>query len=80
MIEKLRSEYLTNPNFNLKKVEQASNNAKSIFEWILALNEYFKVLKIVRPKLAKLDEANQQVLELETNLKVKVDELDTLNH
>jgi hypothetical protein len=43
----------------MKKVEQASNNAKSIFEWILALNEYFKVLKIVKPKLAKLDEANQ---------------------
>lgn len=50
-----------------------------IFEWVLAMSEYDKVIKYVKPKLQKLDEANKQVKTLESNLKEKIDELEVLN-
>ncbi len=80
VIEKIRKNYIANTkDFNIKKVEQAANNAMGIFEWILAMSEYDKVIKYVKPKLQKLDEANKQVNTLETNLKEKMDELGVLN-
>lgn len=80
LIEKIRKNYIANTkDFNLKKVEQAANNAVGIFEWVLAMSEYDKVIKFVKPKLNKLDEANKQVKTLESNLKEKMEELDVLN-
>jgi dynein heavy chain len=36
--------------FNAKRVEKASSAAKGLCEWVLALDEYEKVLRVVRPK------------------------------
>jgi dynein heavy chain len=41
--------------FNPKRVEKASSAAKGICEWLLALDEYDKVLKLIRPKQEKFN-------------------------
>lgn len=47
----MRDKYVSNVAvFNPKRVEKASSAAKGLCEWVLALNEYEKVLTIVRPK------------------------------
>lgn len=51
MINKVRISYISNTAvFNVKRVEKASGAAKGLCEWILAIDEYDRVLKIVRPK------------------------------
>jgi dynein heavy chain len=51
VINKVRQGYISNTAvFNAKRVEKASSAAKGLCEWILALDEYDKVLKIIRPK------------------------------
>lgn len=51
VISKIRLSYTSNVTiFNVKRVEKASSAAKGLCEWILALDEYDKVLKMVRPK------------------------------
>lgn len=50
-MKKIRDNYISNTvNFNPKRVEKASSAAKGLCEWILALDEYEKVLRVVKPK------------------------------
>jgi len=47
----VRDKYISNTqSYNPKRVEKASSAAKGLCEWVLALNEYEKVLRVVRPK------------------------------
>lgn len=51
IMKKVRENYISQTkDFNPQRVEKASSAAKGMCEWILALDEYEKVLTIVRPK------------------------------
>ena len=50
IMKKVRDNYVSHKDFNPARVEKASSAAKGMCEWILALDEYEKVLTIVRPK------------------------------
>jgi dynein heavy chain len=51
VISRVRNNYISQTAiFNAKRVEKASSAAKGLCEWILALDEYDRVLKMVRPK------------------------------
>lgn len=51
-MKRVRDNYISQAeDFNPKRVEKASSAAKGLCEWVLALNEYEKVLTIVRPKM-----------------------------
>lgn len=51
IMQRIRDKYISNTSvFNVKRVEKASSAAKGLCEWILALDDYEKVLKVVRPK------------------------------
>jgi len=48
---KVRANYISLTEvFNAKRVEKASSAAKGLCEWILALDEYNKILKMIIPK------------------------------
>ena len=51
IMQRVRDKYISNTqSYNPKRVEKASSAAKGLCEWVLALNEYEKVLRVVRPK------------------------------
>lgn len=48
---KVRNNYISQTkDFNPERVQKASSAARGLCEWIMALDEYEKVLTIVRPK------------------------------
>lgn len=48
---KVRNNYISQTkDFNPERVQKASSAARGFCEWIMALDEYEKVLTIVRPK------------------------------
>jgi len=79
-MKKIREKYISRTNdFNPKRVEKASGAAKGICEWILAINEYEKVLKIVRPKMERYRESKKEVEKLQISLAKTQAELTKLN-
>lgn len=50
IMQKVRDKYITHKDFNAKRVEKASFAAKGLCEWILAISDYEKVLRFVKPK------------------------------
>ncbi|XP_013912660.1 PREDICTED: dynein heavy chain 12, axonemal isoform X1 [Thamnophis sirtalis] len=58
---KIRSEYLTNPEFDPPKVAKASSAAEGLCKWIMAMEVYDRVAKVVAPKKARLAEAQQSL-------------------
>ncbi|XP_014276767.1 dynein axonemal heavy chain 2 isoform X2 [Halyomorpha halys] len=48
---------IRNPDFDPEKVGIVSTAAKSLCMWVIAIEKYGKIFKIVAPKKAKLDEA-----------------------
>lgn len=61
----IREKYISRKkDFNPQRVEKASSAARGICEWILALDEYEKVLKFVRPKQLRYNEATAEVTKL----------------
>jgi len=80
IIARVRERYIAmTAVFNPKRVEKASGAAKGLCEWILALDEYEKVLRLVKPKQIKYNAALKEVERLSANLKVTQDELQVLN-
>ena len=87
IMTKIRKEFVTHKDFNPARVAKASNVAKGLCMWILALNEYDKVIKFVNPKrekAAKADaeyKATMEVLITKRNqLREVIEKLDTLQH
>ncbi|KAI5095774.1 dynein heavy chain 12, axonemal isoform X1 [Silurus meridionalis] len=58
---KIRSEYMTNPDFDPDKVAKASSAAEGLCKWITAMEVYDRVAKVVAPKKANLDVAQQSL-------------------
>ncbi|XP_062316503.1 dynein axonemal heavy chain 12 [Osmerus eperlanus] len=58
---KIRSEYMTNPDFDPTKVAKASSAAEGLCKWITAMEVYDRIAKVVAPKKANLAEAQQSL-------------------
>lgn len=58
-IKKLHDRILTNENFDPERVKVASSACAGLCKWVLALVEYDKVAKFVRPKKIALKEAEE---------------------
>jgi len=54
---KIRKEYTTNPEFDPTKVAKASSAAEGLCKWVLAMEIYDRVVKVVAPKKIKLAQA-----------------------
>jgi hypothetical protein len=62
VMQKIRKEYITNPDFDPAKVANASSAAEGLTKWILAMEIYDRVAKVVAPKKEKLKEASFSAL------------------
>ena len=79
-MKKIRDKYISQTAiFNVKRVEKASSAAKGLCEWILAIDDYEKVLRVVRPKQLKYNQSKQEVERLQASLKQTRSELEALN-
>ncbi|KRX05785.1 P-loop containing nucleoside triphosphate hydrolase [Pseudocohnilembus persalinus] len=78
IMKKIREKYIPKTDFNPARVAKASSAAKGLCEWILAMSEYEKVLKIVRPKQEKYNQSRAQVAELQKELKKTESELNAV--
>uniref|UniRef100_A0A663MBB6 Dynein axonemal heavy chain 12 n=1 Tax=Athene cunicularia TaxID=194338 RepID=A0A663MBB6_ATHCN len=75
IMRKIRAEYLTNPEFDPEKVSKASSAAEGLCKWIMAMEVYDRVAKVVAPKKDRLREAQQSLAETLTLLNQKREEL-----
>jgi dynein heavy chain len=86
VMKKIRATYIPNPEFKPEKVRLASSAAEGLCSWIIAMEAYDRVTKIVVPKQAALAQtelelaATMAVLnEKRAILKKVVDRLQDLN-
>ena len=82
---KIRKEFITNPEFDPPKVLKASVAAEGLCKWVLAMEIYDRVIKVVVPKKEKLAQAEadlavtmKQLNEKRTQLKAIEDRLADL--
>ncbi|KAI9530578.1 hypothetical protein NQZ68_000068 [Dissostichus eleginoides] len=61
VMQKIRSEYMTNPDFDPSIVAKASSAAEGLCKWIQAMEVYDRVAKVVAPKKANLAEAQESL-------------------
>uniref|UniRef100_A0A8D3BVT1 Dynein axonemal heavy chain 12 n=1 Tax=Scophthalmus maximus TaxID=52904 RepID=A0A8D3BVT1_SCOMX len=61
VMQKIRSEYMTNPDFDPSIVAKASSAAEGLCKWIKAMEVYDRVAKVVAPKKANLQEAQESL-------------------
>lgn len=58
---KIRKEYTTNPEFDPTKVAKASSAAEGLCRWVLAMEMYDSVVRVVAPKKVKLAQAESDL-------------------
>ena len=85
IIKQIRTKYITNPEFKPEKVRQASSAAEGLCNWIIAMEAYDRVIKIVAPKQIALKQAEDELavtmaglIEKRAQLKSVIDRLDNL--
>ncbi|KAJ8333348.1 hypothetical protein SKAU_G00422440 [Synaphobranchus kaupii] len=61
VMTKIRTEYMSNPDFDPTKVAKASSAAEGLCKWITAMEVYDRVAKVVAPKKANLLEAQESL-------------------
>jgi dynein heavy chain len=71
VIDKIRKVYVVNPEFTPAKAANASAAAEGLCKWIIAMEKYDLVAKVVAPKKAKLMAAEQQYENVMIGLKAK---------
>eukprot|EP00951_Prasinocladus_malaysianus_P037002 scaffold394153_cov37-Prasinocladus_malaysianus.AAC.1 len=59
-IEKIRKEYMSNPDFTPASAAKASSACEGMCKWIHAMDKYEEVAKVVAPKRAALAEAESE--------------------
>ncbi|GMH41668.1 hypothetical protein BSKO_09578 [Bryopsis sp. KO-2023] len=85
IIERIRKDYTSNPDFTPANAAKASSAAEGLCKWACAMDQYDKVAKVVAPKKAALADAEGQYSEVMTALQAKqadlkevMDKLETL--
>ncbi|KAI9202130.1 dynein heavy chain and region D6 of dynein motor-domain-containing protein [Polychytrium aggregatum] len=86
VIKKIRQTYIPNPEFKPDKVRNASSAAEGLCTWIVAMESYDRVAKVVAPKQialaraeAELAETMAGLAEKRATLKSVVDRLQALD-
>lgn len=86
VIKKIRETYIPNPEFLPEKVKNASSAAEGLCSWVLAMEAYDRVIKVVAPKQAELAKAEIELAstmvvlnEKRALLKEVLDRLQALN-
>ncbi|XP_067125606.1 dynein axonemal heavy chain 7-like isoform X2 [Centruroides vittatus] len=74
-IKIIREKYINNPDFDPGKVKLASTAAEGLCKWVIAMEKYEKVAKIVAPKKEALAKAQTELSIAENELKEKHAEL-----
>lgn len=62
-MKKIRKEYLSNKDFKPHIIAKASAAAEGLCKWIIAMDMYDAVAKVVAPKKAKLNKAEKEFAE-----------------
>lgn len=75
VMEKIRSNYLTNINFDPDKIKTASTACEGLCRWVYAISEYDKVAKVVAPKKKALAEAEAKYNDAMAELVIKREQL-----
>ncbi|KAM9856226.1 dynein axonemal heavy chain 12 [Aulostomus maculatus] len=75
VMQKIRSEYMTNSDFDPSVVAKASTAAEGLCKWIKAMEVYDRVAKVVAPKKADLIKAQKCLAETMSLLDQKRSEL-----
>ncbi|XP_069101059.1 dynein axonemal heavy chain 12-like isoform X1 [Argopecten irradians] len=75
VMTKIRKEYIPNPEFDPAKVANASSAAEGLCKWIMAMEIYDRVAKVVGPKKEKLAEAEADLKATMSALNAKRAEL-----
>lgn len=70
MFQKLK-QYTTDPDFNPELMSKVSLSCKSICQWVLALEHYHDVFKMVKPKQKRVDEAKEALDMAQSHLQKK---------
>jgi dynein heavy chain len=63
--------FVVNPEFNPERVMKASKAASGLCAWVLAIEKYDKVAKVVRPKRIALAEAEGLLADVMSKLAAK---------
>ncbi|KAJ3333612.1 Dynein heavy chain 7, axonemal [Blyttiomyces sp. JEL0837] len=86
VIKKIRTTYMPNPEFKPEKVRNASSAAEGLCNWIIAMESYDRVAKVVAPKQIALAHAEAELAttleglnEKRSILKAVQDRLQALN-
>ena len=61
VMAKIRKEFITNPDFDPAKVANASSAAEGLCKWVLAMEIYDRVAKVVAPKKVRLKQAEEEL-------------------
>lgn len=77
LLNKLQ-EYVNHPDFVPQKVEKQSKVCKSICIWVRAISGYAKIFRIVQPKRAKLQKAEEELKAINDVLKEKQRQLQNI--
>ncbi|ESN95105.1 hypothetical protein HELRODRAFT_102708 [Helobdella robusta] len=75
---KIRKEFINNPDFDPNKVANASSAAEGLCKWVLAMEIYDRVAKIVAPKKEKMRLAEAELKKTLDQLKMKRAELKSV--
>nr|XP_023012338.1 LOW QUALITY PROTEIN: dynein heavy chain 7, axonemal-like [Leptinotarsa decemlineata] len=78
IMAKLRKEYIPHKDFKPSIVAKASSAAEGLCKWIIAMDMYDKVYKVVAPKKAKLAAAEQEFAAMMAMLTEKRNEVQKL--
>lgn len=58
---KIRKDFITNPDFDPTKVANASSAAEGLCKWVLAMEIYDRVAKVVAPKKERMKLAESEL-------------------
>ncbi|SCU71914.1 Cytoplasmic dynein 2 heavy chain (DYNC2H1), putative [Trypanosoma equiperdum] len=70
--------YVNNPEFQPQEVAKSSKACKSLSMWVLAINNYYEVVKVVAPKRERLAEAEAKLSVATATLREAQDRLKSI--
>lgn len=75
VMKEIRAKYIVNPEFVPEKIKNASTACEGICKWVLAIEKYDRVAKIIAPKREALKKAETEFNLAMSDLKLKQENL-----